>query len=170
MNSLLMQLQTCIVHLSQSGIECSFQAEYTNHFVFPATKMFRFNEGDIADDAAAYLLAIKESVCRNKIILYFCCSHIFCFGYFIIFSECYFVLFQGFDESCGGESKFGVCFIDTSIGKFHVRFVRSVNPLVYINKCCKKFLYHIVSRWDNSQMTDSAQDLELSLLTMSQLR
>ena len=26
--------------------------------------MFRFNEGDIADDAAAYLLAIKESVRR----------------------------------------------------------------------------------------------------------
>lgn len=24
--------------------------------------MFRFNEGDITDDAAAYLLAIKESV------------------------------------------------------------------------------------------------------------
>ncbi|CAB4032656.1 DNA mismatch repair Msh6-like, partial [Paramuricea clavata] len=52
-----------------------------------ATKMFRFNEGDIADDAAAYLLAVKES---------------------------------GFDESCGGESKYGVCFIDTSIGKFHL--------------------------------------------------
>ena len=91
MNSLLMQLQTCIVHLSQSGIECSFQLEYTNHFVFSATKMFRFNEGDIADDAAAYLLAIKESVCGNKRILYFCCSRIFCFGYFIIFSKCYFV-------------------------------------------------------------------------------
>lgn len=52
-----------------------------------ATKMFRFNEGDLADDSAAYLLAIKES---------------------------------GFDETCGGESNYGVCFIDTSIGKFHV--------------------------------------------------
>ena len=31
--------------------------------------MFRFNEGDIADDAAAYLLAVKESVCRNKVLL-----------------------------------------------------------------------------------------------------
>ena len=27
-----------------------------------ATKMSRFNEGDITEDAAAYLLAIKESV------------------------------------------------------------------------------------------------------------
>ncbi|XP_028406070.1 DNA mismatch repair protein Msh6-like [Dendronephthya gigantea] len=52
-----------------------------------ATKMFRFNEGDIADDAAAYLLAIKES---------------------------------GFEDVSGGESKYGVCFIDTSIGKFHL--------------------------------------------------
>ena len=36
--------------------------------VFLATKMFRFNEGDIADDAASYLLAIKESVRFLKVI------------------------------------------------------------------------------------------------------
>jgi hypothetical protein len=57
----------------------------SHYFVFPATKMFRFNEGDVADDAAAYLLAIKESVCQYKIFSHFRSFCIFCFDLCVLY-------------------------------------------------------------------------------------
>lgn len=38
---------------------------------------------------------------------------------------------QDCNEICGGESEYGVCFVDTSIGKFYVSTINNIYIIHY---------------------------------------
>ena len=98
------------------------------------TKRFSFIDGSATDGSNSYLLAIAERVHSVYVaVIFLCCYYIYHLCMYVYITALYFssmlaimlvksmyvCVYQEGVET-GQCSTYGVCFVDTTIGKFHV--------------------------------------------------
>ena len=98
------------------------------------TKRFSFIDGSATDGSNSYLLAIAERVHSVYVaVIFLCCYYIYHLYMYVYITTLYFssmltimlvknMYVCAYQEGVetGQCSTYGVCFVDTTIGKFHV--------------------------------------------------